>query len=289
MSKHLAVALFLLPLTAAADEVYLKNGGRLTGEVVEDSPTRVVLEAGPGRVTVPRSRVARVVDSASPLERYADRAAALRSNDVEGWVALGRWAREAGLPTQARRAFEHALRLDPGNEAAHLGLGHVRVAGRWMSEDDSYRARGYVRFDGRWMSPEERDLLMAERTSADAERRARAESDLRVREAEARARQAEADARAAEAAARAAETQAAPADGIPLYPPWGGTVAGPIYGPGPGYGGVIYGPVEPPPPPVVVIVKPGRPRVDPRPTGPHGHRPGSSRSPHQDPAANPLR
>jgi hypothetical protein len=282
--RHLAMALLLLPTAATADEVFLKGGGRLVGEVVEETPTRVVLEIGAGRVTVPRSHVVRMTSSRSALEAFRDRAAALPRNDADGWFDLGLFARSAELPSQARQAFEYVLRLDPTHAGAHQELGHRMVDGRWMTEDESMLARGFVRFEGRWMAPPERDALLEERRAMAIESQARAESQARVREAEARARQAEADARAAEANARAAENIPS-SDGLPVYPPYGGVLGG--YGGyvgggygagggyvgvggyvgggylGGGYGGGLYPPVDPGygvvPPPVVVVAPPPRP------------------------------
>ena len=86
--------------------------------------------------------------------------------------------------------------------------------GRWVSEDESYRARGYLRFEGEWITPAEHEAILRARTAEDEVERQRQEADARVREAEARAD-------AAEARAREAESQ--PADeGIPMWYSWGG-------------------------------------------------------------------
>src|SRR6185503_2470397 len=57
MKRALTVlGMVAFPLAAAADDVYLKGGGVLRGEVVQDGATSLVIEVGPGRITVPRSR-----------------------------------------------------------------------------------------------------------------------------------------------------------------------------------------------------------------------------------------
>ena len=32
--------------------------------------------------------------------------------------------------------------------------------GRWMSQEESYRARGYVSFEGEWMTPAEHEARL---------------------------------------------------------------------------------------------------------------------------------
>jgi hypothetical protein len=152
------------------------------------------------------------VPSTSPLATYRQRARALEAKDVSGWLELALWARDQELLTQAREAFAHVLTLDPANASAHQALGDVLVADRWMSPEESYRAKGYVRFEGEWVTPEAQAALIRARSDEAAAARSRAEAEARVREAEARARAAEADARRAEAASES------PGMGLPFVP-----------------------------------------------------------------------
>jgi len=155
--------------SAAADEVILKNGGRVSGVVVARTDAAITLEVGPGRLTLPIARVERVVAGGSALGRYRQRAAQLAANDVAGWLELAGWARDSDLLTQAREALEHVLALDPQNAAAHRARGDVLLGERWMSLEDSYRAKGLVLFEGSWVTPEERAAL--ERSRAGSRRR----------------------------------------------------------------------------------------------------------------------
>jgi hypothetical protein len=251
MRHLLVVALALGATGASADEVILRSGGRLLGEIRERRPDAVVVETGPGLVTVPMSQVARVVSTtSSALSTYRARAARLGPGDAEGWFELALWARDQGLNTQARQALEHVLAVNPNHAGAHQASGHVLQGGRWMTPEDGYRARGFVPFEGSWMSPAEREAILAERAAATEERRLRAEGDARVREAEARARAAEAE------AARAQAQAEAPQDGGIPYP-WAFGGGGPVIlggapvivtGRDPRLG-MIPPPAAPPPPP----------------------------------------
>jgi hypothetical protein len=261
MNRIVAVSLLTLaPALAQADSVFLKGGGEIKGQIVEQRAGAVVVEVGPGRITVPMSTVVRIVSNESDLTRYHSRAAVLDPRDVAGWLDLALWAASRDLATQARDAYERVLAVDPQNSAAHLGLGDVRVGTRWMSLADANRARGLVEFEGIWVTPEERQARMAERAVLAEERQAMREAEARAREAEARVREAEARARAAEADARQAEQPVQA--GMP-YPY--GYGAGP-YLPGPfapgGYGPIappVFVPAEPPPPPPPPRVRRQRP------------------------------
>jgi len=271
-----ALGAALVASGAIADEVQLRGGGRVSGVVLERTATAVVIETGPGRVTLPLSRVERIVEGRSTLVVFQERASAIPPGDAAAWAALARWAAERDLVTQSRSAWHHVLAIDPQNSEANAALGNVSLEGAWMSADDAYRARGYVQFEGRWLTPAEHEAAVRERAADQmAELQAR-EADMRVREAEARAREAEARAREAESAADY------PADsGIPYYP----YVFGGGYGVGypgyPGYPGYIPRPpyVRPP------GMGPGRPG----PRHPHGGmRPVPKPSPAPKPAPKPA-
>jgi len=239
----LLLAAVLLPEAAAADEVFLKGGGQLSGRIVSRSATTVEVDVGAGRIAVPASSVVRIEEGRSALQEYEERAGQIAPGDVEGWVALAGWAEGRGLGTQAREAYHRALAASPDDPRANEALGNVKADGRWVSEDESYRARGYVQYEGEWITQAEHEAILRERAAEDARDRERAEAESRVREADARAEAAEARAREAEAQPSQPESA-----GLPLWYGWG---AGPAYFP--------TGPVVRPP------VAPNRPVARPRP------------------------
>ncbi|MGE0453789.1 MAG: hypothetical protein AB7O37_12310 [Vicinamibacteria bacterium] len=234
----LAVA---VPSPAGADEVLLKGGGRVVGVIVERTPEKVVVETGPGRVTLAASRVVAVRDGGAALNRFQERAETLAADDAAGWLELAQWAAEQGLNTQAQASFERVLALDSNNSVAHEALDHQFVAGRWLAGDEARRARGEVQYDGRWMTAAERDDLVRERNEARAEARNRAEIERVRLEADARVREAEARARAAEAQAREASSAygfglpgpySYGVNGLVVGCAWPCTTSGPPYRPG---------------------------------------------------------
>ena len=205
MRRVALLGLLLMPVVAEADEVFIRGGGQLSGDVVERGPDFITVDIGIGRIGLPLASVERIVPGATPVGIYRQRAASLDPADVAGWLALGRWARDQDLDTNAREAFEQVLALEPAHAAAHRALGHVPLEGQWMTRDESYRVRGYVPFEGGWLTPDERREILDRRRAIAEERRADAEAAVRLREAEARARAAEAEARRAEAELRRIE------------------------------------------------------------------------------------
>lgn len=167
--------ILVIALAAAApllaDEVHLKGGGRLTGEIVEQTAENITVDIGAGRMTVKMSTVVSIDKAASPLQEYRTRAAALAAADVEGWRALARWAANQGLGTQAREAYTHVTAVVPDDPEANRGLGLVQQDGRWMTEEESYTARGFVKFQGEWMTPGEKQAILAERQASEAAER----------------------------------------------------------------------------------------------------------------------
>jgi len=254
-TRVIAAFLSAVPAVVVADEVLLRGGGRVSGVIVEHTADTIVIETGPGRVTLPTSRIAKIVESRSALQAYHERAASLSPGDAPSWAVLARWAAERDLLTQAREAWQMVLAADPSHPEANAALGRVEVDGTWMSMEDGYRARGLVPFEGVWVSPAEHEALVRERLAEEAAVSERREAELRVREAEARAREAEARAREAEAAA-----QPEGDEGIPLWWGWGG--------------GYMPLPGETPPPDPGHRPRP-RPHVTPR-TPPSSQPPASS-------------
>ena len=89
--------LFLLPAviypTALfADEVFIKRAGSISGRIVDQTTTQVLVDIGGGTVGIPMARVDRIVKGPTDLDEYDARAGRLGPWDIDGWRALGRWA-----------------------------------------------------------------------------------------------------------------------------------------------------------------------------------------------------
>jgi len=204
----LASAAALVPLSGGAAEIFLKSGGQLSGRIVSRTPTTVEVDIGAGVIGVDVTGIARIDETKSPLEEYHERATRVPPGDLEAWLALGEWASVRGLGAQATEAYQRAVVVAPADPRAHTALGHVQTDGRWLTEEESYRARGFVRFEREWITPAEHEAILRERAADAAQARAQHQADLSARETEARAQEAEMRAQQAAAEAEAAKEQA---------------------------------------------------------------------------------
>jgi len=159
--------LALAPAALHADQVLLRGGGSIDGVIVSKDENEVKVDIGAGRMTVPMTSVLEIKQAPSDLSEYRSRAAALQGGDVDGWRALGRWARERGLGAQAKEAYGRVVVMAPNDPEANEGLGRVLWNGRWVTQAEAYQAQGYVQFEGSWVTPEERQATLDQR-AADA-------------------------------------------------------------------------------------------------------------------------
>ncbi|MBI3268714.1 MAG: HEAT repeat domain-containing protein [Planctomycetes bacterium] len=143
--------------SACADWVELADGGALEGRVVELGES-IRVEGRLGSVTLPRAKVLRVTVGELSWEAYPRRAAGLADADADGHYRLGLWCREKELGREAREQFERAIAGDPGHEAAHAALGHVRVDGTWLEVDPGSGSAGKAGGWTEWVTPEEKAL-----------------------------------------------------------------------------------------------------------------------------------
>jgi hypothetical protein len=222
--KRAIVVVLLAAGPAFADEVYLKGGGRFSGQIVEQTTDSVTVDIGGGYLTAPMSTVVRIVKGVSPLEEYRARAATIPEGDAEAWRELARWAQSKTLSSQAWEAYSQVVAILPDDDEANRALGRVLLNGRWVTEEESYQARGYVKFENQWMTPAERQAILAER-------KAQEQADRQANEAEVRAIQAEIDAEK-QRADEEFERETSRYDRLPEYT---GSVAW-------GWGGAVYWP-----------------------------------------------
>jgi hypothetical protein len=97
--RWLRTVLALLPAVAGADEVHLTSGGVVRGVIVGRTDQAVLIETGPGRVTLPLAQVSRIVDGGSALATFQERAARIAFDDVRPPVAkLGGGPAEPSAP-----------------------------------------------------------------------------------------------------------------------------------------------------------------------------------------------
>ena len=173
---------------ARADTVYLEGGGKIHGEIIQDSPTQVVIRTPSGSThVISRDEIARIERDADPEQQFVARAKALGAGDANGFYELGKWARSRGLKARAEEAFAKAVEIEPDHAGAREALGHRKYKGRWYDEVGYKKAvEGLVEWNGRWVTPADKELYEQGFVKNDKGEWVRKE-DLERQQAEARA------------------------------------------------------------------------------------------------------
>ena len=113
--------LVLTSLASAATKTFvLKNGTRITGEVISEAEEGYVVKTRLGKVSVARYSVEEVIDVVVPEEEFATKLAALADDDLAGHLELGRWAMSNGLQDEALQQCNFVLTAEPDNGAAEM-------------------------------------------------------------------------------------------------------------------------------------------------------------------------
>jgi hypothetical protein len=185
--RRLFVIIVLAAAPALADDIYLRGGGQITGQIIDQTEDSVTVDIGGGTITAKMSSVVKIDKNTSPLQEYRTRASEIPAGDAEAWRELARWANGYSLSSQAREAYREVLKILPDDEEANRATGMVKLDGKWVTEEESYRAQGYVQFEGKWMTPAEQQSILADRQAQQAQ----AEADRKANEAEVAAIEAE--------------------------------------------------------------------------------------------------
>lgn len=164
---------------AGADEVTLRNGSKIEGAVREDGD-KIIIDVGPGTVTVARSDVKSIQRPDEQIQEFDRRVGSLKPDDANGYYQTYVWARrEPGMRTRAEGLLRKALDADPNHEPSRRALGFVNYKGTWLTQDEYKAALGLVRYQGQWMSVDaaermrriDQDLMLAQgKHAADEER-----------------------------------------------------------------------------------------------------------------------
>ncbi len=164
------VALAALSLSAAADVFTLKDGRRIEGKLVRETPTSYFVDVGAGELELKKADVKTREAGKTVREQFDERFAAAKT--AEEFFAAGQLALEGKQKSLATKAFKRAVELDPKHEGANQALGRVKYRGEWMTPEEREKRekadgdaemaeRGFVRWKERWVTPEEREKLEA--------------------------------------------------------------------------------------------------------------------------------
>jgi len=152
---------------AHADIVWLANGGRVEGKVLnpDESPrtTYIIQFDDGGTLKLAEADVDRVTVQSELERRYEEVLPTLADTESAHWDMAAK-CEKAGLKEQREFHLEQVLRHNPEHEPARYALGYSRVGGKWQRQADFMEAQGYVRYRGAWRLPQE--ITLDERQTA---------------------------------------------------------------------------------------------------------------------------
>ncbi|MHC4597999.1 MAG: HEAT repeat domain-containing protein [Planctomycetota bacterium] len=180
---------FLLSAACLADEIVLKDGRKLYGEVRKEGDHTVVVDAQ-GNSVVLKDEVSEIKTTAQMQEEYKN--ILERYGDAPPEFQMGCWCWKRGLFEQARGHFRKVVEKDPENRGARWALGHLKVRGIWVEQGVWTRLPGKKKAWVRWIpgvkkgklqvrvgeEPNETRDLVRDAVRGDAENREKAEKAL---------------------------------------------------------------------------------------------------------------
>ncbi len=154
--RHLLLAAvvatcFAASITSAKQVVLtLKDGRKVNGELVSETPNGVVVKIANIATTFPRNMIARVDTKLTLTEQYEQQLARLAKDDIAGRYKLAQWLFEQGEPTAtewsnkekdtadklAVKQLDWLLKDDPRNMQAKMlrGMAIKRIQDRQISQ-----------------------------------------------------------------------------------------------------------------------------------------------------------
>ncbi len=156
LSIALLIATSVSP--AWADVFLLKNGGKVTGDLLEPAAASpdfylVAISAG-GKIKLAKDQVESVLAKTEEERRYEAMLPKVE-NSVAAHFTMALWCHDKGLVKQRQFHLEQVIRIDPEHENARHGLGYSKVKGRWIRPDEWQKKQGYVFYKGDWRSRQE--------------------------------------------------------------------------------------------------------------------------------------
>lgn len=150
------------------DVLVLKDGRRIEGTIRSETDKLVRIETSLGQLEFERAKIASIERGKSSKAEFEDRWNAAAT--AEDFHALGAWAEERKMRTQAKKCMARAVELDPKHAGANTWLGNVEYKGEWMTPAQrdarmqadlaaDMAARGLVLHEGAWVTPGEKEKL----------------------------------------------------------------------------------------------------------------------------------
>jgi len=169
-SIALVMVVLVLSGVALADVLVMKDGRRIEGIVLEETPTKVKIQTGLSVLEFDRSKIESIERKKTRRQEFAERFEAAKTADE--FHVVGLWAEGKRLRQQAKKAMRRAIEVDADHAKARVWLGFVRYRDEWMTPEEretrmaadaeaDMLARGFVKYEDRWVTSEEKSKLEA--------------------------------------------------------------------------------------------------------------------------------
>jgi hypothetical protein len=179
---------------AAADEIQLTNGHKITGKVSKKDGGKVVVEVGAGTIILDANEVSAVNPGHTAIDDYEDKWKSVKdSSKASDYYDLAKWAGDNKLTRYVAPLCLKVIALEPDHSAARAKLHHEKMGGKWLTYEEAQTARGLVLLEDRWITKTEVQLIEKRRLEAKERAMAAAEERERRRDEERMARQAAID------------------------------------------------------------------------------------------------
>ena len=120
-----ALVVALAATLAAADEIQLTNGRKITGNVTKKDANKVTVEVGAGTITLDAKDVSSINPGKTTLNEFDERWQPLKdSKNATELYALVTWAKANGLSRYVAPLCAKILSIDPDHAGAHAELRH---------------------------------------------------------------------------------------------------------------------------------------------------------------------
>lgn len=155
--------IIVLNVSAQAESLILKNGGRLEGTILnpagKNPPEVYQFKTHSGiRLDISSDQVDYTVYAGGAYEQY-DKKVRSMADSVDGHLAMALWCKNNKLSSLEDRHYRRVLELEPENETARKALGYQKRNGVWTTKDEVMQAEGMVKYNGKWMLPQEKELI----------------------------------------------------------------------------------------------------------------------------------
>jgi hypothetical protein len=148
-----------------ADTVFLTDGRKIEGEIIEETPEKYFVKTKYGVQEIDKIDVANVERKKSDRQIYEEQKNSAK--DAESHYKLAQWCKEKGLTREAEEELKKTIELNPNHEKARKELGFQKVGDKWLTEDEAMEAKGFKKWEGSWVSESEYQELLKKKEEKD--------------------------------------------------------------------------------------------------------------------------